>query len=165
MQTCDYSHQAFPLAFESACWMLEQDSCVCKRLWLQPCRRAFLGKCCSKFGSSLMRWTCWWRDSKAKVRTCSKHACCILQCECVCVFLIFFLRGYPQHIAATLIDLVCFSGTCASAGMGQPHNEEVLQDSKQRMVGLVESYAGAQQETASKLWHSWKELHCQCLSW
>lgn len=47
-----------------------------------------------------------------------------------------------------------------SEGMGQPHNEEVLQDSKQRMVGLVESYAGAQQETASKLWHSWKELHC-----
>jgi len=47
-----------------------------------------------------------------------------------------------------------------SGGLGNPPNEEVLQDSKQRMLEMLETHGAAKNLTVEKLLRDWTNSHC-----
>ena len=53
---------------------------------------------------------------------------------------------------------------CEVAGLGNPPNEEVLQDSKQRMLEMLETHGAAKNLTVEKLLRDWTNSHCHEVS-
>ena len=53
---------------------------------------------------------------------------------------------------------------CEVAGLGNPPNEEVLQDSKQRMLEMLETHGAAKNLTVDKLLLDWTNSHCHKVS-
>lgn len=78
-----------------------------------------------------------------------------------CFFLFFSCPSFASQqvpLSVSFQEFLCVF--CEVAGLGNPPNEEVLQDSKQRMLEMLETHGAAKNLTVDKLLRDWTNSHC-----